>query len=377
LLAEQLADGDGYRFPDGPTAYFPPGYPFVLAAGFLLTPTAWHTAVVVAVNIVAQLVTVVAVYAITLRLTGGRRSPAVTAAACLALWPNLVVHTAVALSESLFIALISLAVLVVLPPAGADSPMGARRPVVAGLLVGAATLVRPVALPVFVALGAAWLVAGLGWRRTLKRTALVAVASVAVVVPWVVRNSVVMDSPVLFTNTGDNLCMSRRVGGTGAFEFPNPRCNEGAFDGLRRPAYEVERDAHGRRLATQFIRSHPGEELRLVLRRAVRTFQSDDDGVAAAESYGEDPFLRSSFRLWLQRLSNAWYAVAAVSGAIGLGILVRRGRPDGLLVTFVALSLAIAPLVSFGDPRFKVPTIPFLAVGVGVLVDAYGNRLRT
>jgi hypothetical protein len=114
LLGEQLASGNGYRLPDGsPTAYYPVGYPLALALGFLLTPVSWQTGVVVALNVACQAATIMLVFATTRRLLEGRDVPALVAAGTVALWPNLVLHSAVPLSESLFIALVLAAVFVV------------------------------------------------------------------------------------------------------------------------------------------------------------------------------------------------------------------------------------------------------------------------
>jgi hypothetical protein len=374
LYGEQLASGNGYRLPDGsPTAYYPVGYPLALAAGFLLTPIDWQTGAVAALNILWQALAIVAVYAITRRVVDGgegRSIAPLVAAGAVALWPNLILHTAVPLSESLFVLLVLVAVLLLV-----NGPWEARRFETArlvgiGLALGAATLVRPVSVPILVAVLVVWLLAGFGWRRALAHTAVVTGVLVATLVPWVVRNAIVMDAAVVSTNTGDNLCMSRRVGGSGSFEFPNFRCNSGPFDDLPRPAYEVERDEQGRRLAFEFVREHPVEELRLVARRAVATFESDDDAIAAVESYGDDVFLSDDTRDLLKIVSNAWYVVVGVTGAAGLVVLAVRRRPAGLAVVLVALALASAPLAAFGDVRFKVPVLPFLAIGVGVVADA-------
>jgi prepilin-type processing-associated H-X9-DG protein len=267
------------------------------------------------------------------------------------------------------------AVLVVVQGPWAAHRFGGWRLVAIGSLLGAATLVRPVSMPILAALLVAWLLAGFGWRA-LAHTAVVTAVVVAVLAPWVVRNAVVMDAALVSTNTGDNLCMSRRVGGSGGFEFPNFRCNSGPFDSLPRPAYEVERDAQGRRLALDFVRDHPVEELRLVFRRTARTLANDDDAIAAAESYGDDAFLDDGVRLVLSRVSNVCFVVAGVGGVAGLVVLAVRRRADGLAVVLIAVSLLSAPLLSFGDPRFKVPAVPLVAIGVGVMVDALASRRK-
>jgi hypothetical protein len=375
LFGEQLANGVGYRLPDGsPTAYYPIGYPMALAAVFWLTPPSWGTGMVAAFNITAQLVAVLLTFAMTRRLCDGRDLPALVAAGALALWPNLVLHTSSALTESLFLPLMLAAVLLALEGPWAERRFSGRRLVAIGALLGAATLVRPVSVPLLGALLAGWLVAGFGWRRSLAHVAVVAAVLVGTQVPWVIRNAVVMDAPVVSTNAGDNLCMSRRVGGSGGFEFPNPRCFSGPFDELDRPEYETERDAHGRRLALEFVREHPGEELRLMWRRLVVTLKADDDAVAAAESYGEDPFLTDDTRSTLQAVANGWYAIVGSAGLAGLALLAWRRRPEDVVVVLSTVGLLLAPVLFFGDPRFHVPALPFVAVGLGVLVNRFAER---
>jgi hypothetical protein len=376
MFADQFARGEGYYFFNGPTAYYPVGYPLVLGGAFLLTPAAWETGVVAALNIVCQVVSVALVYAITRRLLDGREVPALVAAIAVAAWPNLVLNTAVALTESLFIALLlgSVAIVVAGPWDGDGPPR--RNLVGAGVLFGASVLVRPVSLPMLGGLLVAWLVARAGWRRAIVRTAAVALAAAAVVLPWMIRNAIVVDAVVLSTNTGDNLCMSRRVGGTGAFEFPNLRCFPEAFNEIPRPESEVRRDDHGTELAVEFIREHPAEEVRLWGRRLWHALHVDDDGVAAAESYGDDPFLGERRRDLLQAAANGWYYVVGGAGAAGLVVLATRRRPAGVFVALATPALLVSVVAFFGDPRFKQPVLPFLAIGVGVLVDAAAHRRR-
>ena len=369
MFAQQFARGDGYVFFSGPTAYYPVGYPLALGGAFLLTPDGWETGVVAGLNIVCQVLSVALVFAITRRLLDGRAGPALVAAAAMAFWPNLILNSAVALTEPLFIALLLASVLLLVNgPWDLAGPTRSRM-VAAGVLFGAAALVRPVSLPILGAVLVAWLVARVGWRSAATRTAVVALAAVATMAPWVVRNVIMMDAAVLSTNTGDNLCMSRRVGGSGAFEFPNFRCFPEHFNTIPRPETEIQRDEHGRDLAIEFIREHPGEEVRLWGRRLWHALHVDDDGIAAAESYGEDPFLGDGTRDLLQGVANAWYYLIGGLGAVGLLLAAWSRRPAALLVALCPPALMISVVGFFGDPRFKQPALPFLAVGLGLLVD--------
>jgi 4-amino-4-deoxy-L-arabinose transferase-like glycosyltransferase len=377
LFAEQLAHFNGYRLPiDGgkvATAYYPPGYSFSLAPFFWLTPDSWETGVVAALNVVWQLGLVALSFFIGRRLTGTARAGYV-AAATLALWPNLVFHSAVALTESLFLVLLAGVGLL-----AGGAPWNERRwetwrAVAVGVVLGAATLVRPVTIPVFPALGIVFLVARFGWKKAIGQAALVTVAAVAVLTPWAIRNAIVMHQVTLSTNTGDNLCMSRRMHGSGGFEFPNDRCLSGPFESLDRPEFETARDKWGRDIAVKFVRQHPGEELRLVFRRLGHTFENDADGIRAAESYDDDPFLSDGTRDVLRTIATTYGAVIGLAGVAGLVVLAVRRRPEGLLVVLIGVGMLLPPMVFFGDPRFHVPAVPIAALGAGVLASAVGYR---
>lgn len=382
LYSQQMANGNGYRLLDGaPTAYYPPGYPLSL------TPFMWfgyrwpldsfrnvEVAVVSTLNIVWQLATIALAFLIAKRLTG-RATAGFVAAGVLALWPNLVFHTGAALTESLFLALLLAAVLLAVRAPWGEEGWERWRCVVVGLVLGAATLVRPVTVPVFPALLVVLLVGRAGWRRAITQTAVVTGVAVLVLVPWVIRNAIVMDQVTLSTNTGDNLCMSRHVGGTGGFEFPNDECFVGTFDSLERPAFELARDRHGREVAMEFIREHPGEELRLLFRRAGAMFTDDADGLAAVESYGDDPWMADGTRELLRGMANVYGIVAGLAGVAGLVVLLRRrAGPAALFVVLTGVGMLVPPLIFFGDPRFHVPAVPIAAIAAGALVAAVSYR---
>lgn len=387
LLATGVARGDGYHFfidPGAPTAYYPVGYPASLVPAALLVehtpvPASWFTGIIAAQNVVWQVCTMLGVFAIARRLARGSALAGLLAAGIVAVWPNLVIHTALALTESLFLALLTGALLVAVWGPWDGAPVPPRRLLLLGALVGAATLVRPVSLPLVPAFFLAHLAARNGWRPALRHTGIVVAGAVVVMAPWVVRNAVVMGQPTLSTNTGDNLCIGRRVDAPGSFEIDNPRCLAGDFDDLERPEYEIERDAFGRRQAIDFVREHPGEEARLWFRRAHHTFRNDADGVAAVESYGDDVFLTARQRDALKTASNVFYAVVGPLGVAALGWLVLRrprGSPPAVLLGLTFLGVLVPPIVFFGDPRFHVPAAPVVALALGVAGAAVADRVR-
>ena len=372
IFAESLASGDGYRLPDGqPTAYYPVGYPAALAAVYWIadhTPLpADRMGLVVALNLVAAAVSFVLIHRIGTRLFD--RRVGLLAAAGLALMPNLVFHTALALTETLFNTIALAAVLLVVETDWRRRPI----PVLAGfgLLVGVAALVRPPSLlflPVLVLAG--WWASRWGWREALRSFAVPAVVALAVILPWSLRNADVMESPILLSsNVGDNLCIGHNPDANGAFQMP-PSCLAG-YEDLVRPEYEVVRDANGRKRALEFIREQPAEQLRLVPLRAFHTFRNDTDGLRAAESYGEDPFIADGLRTALGVLANVTFFATLALGLAAVVVLRGRRRgerePGRVFVVLGAASLALTPLAFFGDVRFHVPVVPFLVLGAAAL----------
>lgn len=352
-LAAQLADGDGYVLAGEPSAYYPVGYPALLAPLFAVTDA--HTAAVAALNVVAGVGAVALAFAVGRRIAGPVAG--IASAAVLATVPNLVFHTAVALSETVFVTALLGALVLLLD----------RRFVLAGVVLGASVLIRPVAVPVLPLLVLPWLAAGLGWRAALRHAAVVTATAVAVVVPWTVRNAVRMDAFVpISTNTGDNLCMSRQPGAHGGFLLTE-HCFAGpAVEGLDRPEYEIARDRQGRELALEFVRDHPGRELRLWLDRLGAAVRHDHDALDAVESYGDGVFLTDGERDALRRLADGhWYVLGplGLAAAVAVAAHPRLRRDEGLvLLATSAVGLLVPIVLFFGDPRFKVPAVAVAAV---------------
>jgi 4-amino-4-deoxy-L-arabinose transferase-like glycosyltransferase len=378
-LSDAVAHGHGYPPPFNgsgigyaPTAYYPPGYPLLLGALEWITLHTFlpegMTSLIVLVNLVAGVATIVLVYAIAHRLADVRTG--LVAAAIVAFWPNLILHTAVTLSETLFIALMLLTIWLVVraPRDGYQWPQMCA----AGLALGLATIVRPISLPLIGAFAAAWLIARVAWRTTLVRTGLVTLTCVAVLVPWIVRNSIVMGATVLTTNTGDNLCMSRQPGATGGFELTT-YCN-GSIEGLHRPESEIRKDEDGRAAAAMFVRHNPGKEVRLWFSRLRYGYENDADGVWAAESYGDDPFLPHWARDTLSTGANLWFIAVRVLALVSLWWWLRRRNFGGWLLVLSIVAIGVIPIVVFfGDARFHDPVDPLLAVLAAGLLSGWSR----
>lgn len=425
--ARSIADGNGYTSLLGqPTAYYPPGYPFFLGAVTRVVDTiGLDQHLVLVVGLVQALLGGLAAAALVvagdrlMRTRRGGPSIGVIAGLVFALWPNLVLHAALVLSESLFLAAFCIVLASLFtwtsrtvdrrdahardadahdaaspgPDDAADISAVTSRtwPLLVVLVASTAvcTWVRPQSVLLLVPAAAlAWWLTGLGWRRALQGAGWLVLGLLVAVVPWTIRNAVVMDAFVpMSTNTGDNLCIGFHDGASGSFVITERCATEGRYvDG---PAIEVARDAELRERAVQWILDHPSQIPRLSTAKLVATFGYDTDALSAWESFGADRHLGSTGRSAIYSLSNLYYWVVAAAALIGAAVVVGdtwRARPSrrppappsatvvGLLTVAIMCTGVIVPVLFFGDARFKVPIVPCLALLAAVLVRRVLDR---
>ncbi len=371
LLAVNLIGGNGYRTTGGLTAWRSPGYPvflvLVIRAGHALPlDTSIRGIVGVAQAFVG---------AGTVLLTGlvgrrvGRPRAGVVAAGVLALWPSVVLLTGLLLTETLFSFLLVAAVLVVFW----DDPPDRRQCLVAGLLLGAATLVRPAALPVAVAV-ACWLVVHRGpgrdalSRDTLRRLGAFLGALVLVLVPWTFRNYLDIGGFVpTDLHGGYALCQSNRPG-AGPQDPNDPACR---VQGVS----EVENDRILRNRALRWMVRNPDSASWLVVRRAGVLFGEDGDVVSElVDRQGPDPRFSAPTSRALTRLANLWWWFVFPLGVVGTGVLLWDRRSRGVAIAFLAV--LVLPLLVTVSPRLHQPVAPLLALGVGAVVEAVWHVAR-
>ena len=379
ILADHVASGDGYRYgfeaDQGVTAYYPPGYPLAVGAvlwAVRLLPfdvTAFDVAVWL--NVALSVATIGLVFVLGRRLAGDRAG--LVAAAIWALWPNLIFHSAIVLTETLFLFLLVLLLIVLLgDPGGARLP-GRARLVTVGILFGLTLLVRPVSAviaPVFLVLW--W---GAGVKAALWRVALVGVATLAVLVPWSIRSTLAMDEPVAMSlNFGDNLCLGHNPGATGGFGELGAHCY--TAEELQRPESETRRQSENIDRAVDYIADNPGETLRRTPSKLRITMENDHDGLQVAEDFGEAQLVSDGTRDLLKAAANGFYYLVAVAAVAGGVVLLRRPDPArrGLFLVVAGAAQLISPLATFGDARFKMPIYPTLAVCAAVAVVALCDR---
>jgi 4-amino-4-deoxy-L-arabinose transferase-like glycosyltransferase len=356
-----LARGEGYlHFSGDPTAHWPPGYPLVLAGVYRITGDSLLAGYLL--NAVLGSVSVVLVYLVGLKAFG--RPAALLGALLLALWPNNVYASSLILTEPLFTALLLLIIVVT-----AYLLLGQRTPTlrsaaVAGLLLGAASLVRGEALALLLVIGPILLVRWRSWRRTFGVLAVILAGMAVVVGPWTIRNALRMDSFLLISTSGNEaLWVGHHEGADGEIADFGPI--ETPHWGLPNAEKEVKVGDEALRQALEFIKENPLEELRLVPKKLSALYRVDGSGIRWLQL--EKPSIPVGAGENLRTLGNVYYWAIIGLVVIGLPTWFSVREPARLLLAGVVLCWSVLfGFVFFGDQRFHVPVTPIFALWAAV-----------
>jgi len=346
LLAKGIANGDGYSTLSSvlqgdpqPTAQHPPLFPLVLA-GLDLVGLDSLTAhrVVLCLSAAAG----VALIGLLGRRVAGPRAGLI-AAAIAAVYPGFFMLAGVAMAESLYVPLIALTLL--LTYALIDRPRLGPAALL-GALIGLATLDRTEAVLLLPLLALAVALRLPGARERVRVVAVITVAALLVLAPWVGRNWHAFDRfPLLSTNGGLTAMIAnceRPYYVDVGFIEPNCliRCQRFREDELRYSDC-------GTRVARRYAEDHLGRVPVVVTARVARTWNlyGLDRDLGYAQFGGRN---RTAGKLGIVML---WVLLALA--ALGAWALVRARRPLlPLLAPLVVATLATA--LTFGFSQYRV-----------------------
>ncbi|MSV44153.1 MAG: hypothetical protein F2911_11905 [Actinobacteria bacterium] len=346
------ADVGGHLHPAW-VAYRPPGFPMLLASFYWVLGRSPSTVVLLQSLLVAAIV-LATVFLAQVFLS---KSGALAAGAIAAFFPYSFVQSAGLIDTPLYTATSIGALAVIL-----RRPLTLRSMLVVAALLSVATLTRPAAILVVVGV-AVWLVAVYPKRRLLLAPAALFLVVVGV---WVVRDSVVLHSPVtVATNGGWNLYLGNND--RTATYVVSGRSLDRLDDDQGHPDWasvnalsEVGQDQYFRDLAAHWMFSNPGMEARTLATKAAFSILP----VLRPDGGGSKGLL---------------FLVTAVPlyglGAVGL-FRLRRRRGAFLLIWTVAATLA-SEIVFFPYTRILSPVFPILAIGFVAVVWRRRWRPRT
>ena len=349
-LGAQLARGEAYHSTGG-YAEWPPGLPLVLAVHFLVFGVG-HAAVAVA-NLLLFAGALLTAFALALRLAG--EAAARLATLLLALWPNLVALSGVPSKEMVLAFLLPLLLLVYLQAGEAGTPgRRAALGLAAGAVLGYSTLTQPGVMLIVAIFPIFELLRRTPLLKIAGRTALLVAGMAVVIAPWTMRNQRVFHQFVLVsTNGGSVFYRANNPLATGGW-IKNGERSLAGYD-------EITANRLGFQWGKEWVREHPGQFLRLGLRKQVLFLGDDANGVYETLKRGLD--LGGPFYAGLKLLANAWWwgvwALALVA------FLVHRTwhrRPEVILSLLAILYLWAIDSVFESGSRHHLPAVALLAV---------------
>jgi len=376
-----LADTGVYEaVPGRPDASYPPAYPLLLSLFFRLPVNRLIAAKLV--NVVLGTLAVLLLAAVTRSLFG--EPPSLIAAAIAALNPRSILCSLLIASENLFLPLLLAWILVMLWSSPRDDWKG---PVLGGILLGAATLTRVVAwlLPV------PWLLSRSPLNpkaRSLVHLLLLVICEVIVMLPWAVRNAIVLGHPTFLTSTaGINLFIGNNPNATGQW-YPWLQDMEEIDPAFSRRSLP-DQDRAAARAAVRWIGSNPLQAVSLYLTKWRLMFIDDRfplDAAALATDVtppwpsadvlaGEHPLKTHS--AVLLGFTNAFYWALLSLGILGALRSLPLSRSNAqhpllsqwLLLVLSALYFPTVSAIFLASSRFHWPTldllIPFAANVIG------------
>ena len=178
-LGKSVAHGGGYQSDGHATAYRPPGYPLLLAFSFRLFGESLVP--VRTAQAAADLLSCFLVFVLGRKLFSERVG--LIGAGIFALFPLEILYVSIMMTETVFTTLLLLYLLI----CTGETPSW-KTSIAAGIVLGAATLVRPTILLLPAVIFAVRWVSGWKSGENLKALALTAGAALLIFSPWLIRN---------------------------------------------------------------------------------------------------------------------------------------------------------------------------------------------
>lgn len=365
-LARSTVEHGVYGYGGRPSAFRAPLYPAFLAAVFAVKPDGFG--IVRVLHAFLGAFGCLVIFALACRVWDARAGLVAGLAMCV--YPFTLYFVGELMTETLFITLAASSCYATLRLL--ETPTLAWR-LAAGAGWGLSALCRPMAVGFIALLGFSALACF--FRRDRPRALALLTATllaIAIITPWVVRNSMLFEAPVfLTTNTGHNLYkgLPGRDNVTAVEElgYNKTFIEDPTLKTLPDNATEAELDKRSREFFLNELRARPAAWLGEKIRDMRRLWFDFNLGGRLAGI--------KSFAL----LGAAgFYLAALLLHLLATGILVQRRAwlPLALVWTMILVT-AFMYFPFFSGKRFRIPTVdPYLLVSVGILGSMLWKRLE-
>ena len=354
VLAQRIADGHGYSWPDGaPAVYWAVGTPALYGGIYYLFGHSY--AAVAIVNVVMGTMLIAAIYQFTCNRFG--LLVARLAALLAAVWPSWIALTTIISSELPSNLLLAAGI------ACSSSRLGPfwLRVASSSLLLVGAAYIRPTTLPLVLAVPVLEAVIARKWRAALAATVISLAVAAVTLSPWAIRNQQIFGTPVLISaNLGANLWMGN-----------NPRSNGGYMplpEGL--PRNEVIRDRLLKQQALDYIWHNPLRYVSLCLNRIRLSFDRETIAVA-----WNAPALPDAVQAPLKIIMSGYWLIVLCLAIVGAVHYLWR-EPFRLLDPLIISSglLASTSLLVVGMDRYHFGLMPFIASFAAYCLSSCAQR---
>lgn len=368
----EIAAGLGYQEGGFPTAFWPVGYPALIAlATWMFGPTLLGP---ILFNLIAQGVTILLILWLARRLGAGEGAARV-AALLYALYPAHIAYSGDTAAETTATAVMLAGIALVVK--------GRRRigwALVGGLVLGLAMLMRPqmMLFPPFL-VGALWLARGVDWRRGFVLLALIVAGMVVTVAPWTMRNQAVLGAPVLVSTNGGIALQAgaNDLADGGYFQIEkSPLWAQVGIPFADRVERQVEIDRRLKAMATGWIGDHPVRWGLLGFRKMALLWLKDSDGFWSLDASHPD---RATLWKVLQGLNQLFYMAVLALALIGTARAARaawRGRKGAemLVAAIVPVFCTILAFGFTGQTRYHYPAMPFVMILAAWVIARWWDR---
>lgn len=340
--ALRLAETHAYTANGFPTAYRPIGFPALLSLFYMIWPSTifGYALQSLLVSISALLI------ALIIKEHGAGNAISYAGSTLYLLLPMTWMQSMTFMSEPLAIMCMLMSVYIHI------AFQGTRSRIIQGLFWGIAVLTRPIMVFSVIAILIHDIV-----KDNQKKT-IIAFASgiIIAILPWMIRNTYVLGSPMIASNTGINLFIGHNPEANGSYKYVDEMQR---FDGQS----EVEANASAFTSAMQYILNDPLHSLLLIPKKIAFLFASD--------AYLPLQSFRIEGNTYRERMQNLpwWSYLLMIPGGFVMFLGVSHGKillqkNQGMRNIAIIIGMIVPCSIFFGTPRYHEPMIPFLLIAM-------------